>query len=71
MVAFCLELDEREEQVVDHCRPDLSHDGVLGGSQKRFDRQVLLDPFEEGLDLPPRLVQVSDGAGGKREVIWL
>ena len=33
--AFGLELDEREQQVIDHCGPDLRHDGVFRGAEER------------------------------------
>ena len=32
--------------------PDLSPQGVLGSAVEILDAQVLLDPFEEQLDLP-------------------
>ena len=34
MFAFRLEFDEREQQVVDHSGPDLSHDGVFRGAEE-------------------------------------
>jgi hypothetical protein len=33
--------------------PDLRLDGVDGVAEEMLDRQVLLDPLEKGLDLPP------------------
>jgi hypothetical protein len=30
---------------------------------------VLLDPFEEQFDLPPALVDLSDGRSWKREIV--
>ena len=53
MTAFGLELDEGYEQTVDHGGPDLSCDRVLRGAEERLDSEILLDPFEEGFDLPP------------------
>ena len=49
--------------------PDLRFDCVLGGSVKRLDPQVLLDPLEEQLDLPALAVQVRDQLGFEREVV--
>jgi len=40
-----------------NCNPDLGLDGILGGPTKCFDAKVLLDPFEENLDLPTTLKQ--------------
>ena len=42
-----------------NCNPDLGLDGILGGPVKRFDTKVLLDPFEENLDLPTTLKQLG------------
>jgi len=40
-----------------NCNPDLGLDGIFGGPIKRFDTKVLLDLFEENLDLPTTLKQ--------------
>ena len=40
--------------------PDLSFHGVLGGPIEGLDPQVLLDPLEEQLDLPPTFVQLCN-----------
>ena len=40
--------------------PDLRLDRVLGSTKKCLDPQVLLDPFEEQLDLPSALIQRAD-----------
>ena len=40
--------------------PDLGLDGILGGAIKGLDTKVLLDPFEEDLDLPATLKQLGD-----------
>ena len=44
-------------------------DRVLGGPIKCFDPQVLLDPFEEELDLPAAFVELSNHLRGEREVV--
>jgi len=51
--AFGLVLDKREQQVIDHGGSDLSHGGVFRGAEERLEFEILLDPFEEGFDLPP------------------
>ena len=52
--------DNGYQHVNRNCNPDLGLDGILGGPVKRFDTKVLLDPFEEDLDLPATLKQLSD-----------
>ena len=32
-----------------HGSPDLNHHGIFAGAQKRFDLEVLLDPFKKQL----------------------
>src|SRR5260370_219859 len=49
--------------------PDLRLHGVLGESVERFDAQVLLDPFEEQLDLPAALVQLRNGECGQGKIV--
>lgn len=43
--------------------------GVLGCAYKAFDLELLLDGFEEELDLPAVLVDRRNGACGPREVV--
>lgn len=47
----------------------MGQDGIFGVAEKGFDLEVLLDEAEEGLDLPPVLVDVGDGPGGEVEVV--
>ena len=50
--------------------PYLRLHGVLGCAEKGLDTQMLLDPLEEQLDLPPALVgapQANKGAGNGRK----
>jgi len=49
--------------------PDLRFDRVLVGAIKRLDAQVLLDPFEEQLDLPALAIQVCNQLGFEGEVV--
>ena len=51
--------DNGHQHVDSDCNPDLGLDGILGGPIKRFDTKVLLDPFEEDLDLPATLKQLG------------
>jgi len=58
-----------DEQVHRHRNPDLSFDGILIRAIKRFDSQVLFDPFEKQFDLPARFVQRSDRRDRQVEVV--
>jgi hypothetical protein len=51
--------DDGYQHVYRDGNPDLSFHGILGGAIKRFDTKVLLDPFEEDLDLPTTLKQLG------------
>ena len=54
-------LDDGDEHVDGDRDPDLRPHGVLGGAVEGFDAQVLLDPFEEQLDLPAASIELGDG----------
>ncbi len=54
-------LNDGNQHVGGHGAPDLRLHCVLARAQKLLDAQVLLDPFEEQLDLPPALVQSGNG----------
>ena len=43
--------------------------GGLVGTEKRFDAQMLLDPFEKQLDLPATFVELGDDQSGKLKII--
>ncbi len=47
--------------------PDLCEDGVARGAEAAPDREILLEPFEEQLDLPALLVDVGDDVGRQME----
>ena len=49
------------EKICADCDPDLGSYGVVRGSEEGLDPQVLLDPFEEQLDLPSALVDQRNG----------
>src|SRR5258708_13258571 len=55
------ELQISEEQADAERRPDLGEDGVFRGAEEALELEVLLEPLEEQLDLPARLVEVGDG----------
>src|SRR3990170_3669145 len=49
--------DDGDEHVDADRDPDLRLHGVVGRAVESFDSQMLLDPFEEQLDLPTALVE--------------
>lgn len=55
------ELKEGHQGEDAECDPDLGEDGVSGCAEEFLEFQVLLDPFEKQLDLPPAVVDVGDG----------
>ena len=61
------EPDIGQQKIHAHRDPDLRHHRIARGAQKGFDLQVLLDPFEEQLDLPAFLVDCRNGAGSQME----
>jgi hypothetical protein len=69
IAVFRLVLDVGQKQVVAHSHPYLRQDGILAGSEERFDLQVLLDPFEEQFYLPPGFVYLCDRCGCKSEIV--
>jgi len=60
---------DSHEYVDGYGDPDLGLHGILGGAIERLDPEVLLDPFEEQLDLPPAFVQLCDGQGWQDKVV--
>jgi hypothetical protein len=69
VTVFRLVFDIGQKQVVAHSHPYLRQDGILAGSEERFDIQVLLDPFEEQFYLPPRFVYLCYRCGCKPEIV--
>src|ERR1039458_4900856 len=63
------EVVEPLEQQGDQGCPNLDMEGVLSGTDKALDFKVLLECFEEQLDLPTVLVDVGDGGRPEVEVI--
>src|ERR1035437_5633055 len=62
-------LDNRHQHVDANGDPNLRLDRVVGVPVKGLDAKVLLDPFEEQLDLPAAAVQLRDGQGRQVEVV--
>src|SRR6267143_1164351 len=49
--------------------PDLGPQSILGSAVEILDAQVLLDPFEEQLDLPTAAIKLGDSQGWQAEVV--
>ena len=62
-------IETGHQKVNAECDPDLGARGVFSCAKKRFDAQVLFDPFEEEFDLPAALVNSGNGKGGEIEVV--
>jgi hypothetical protein len=61
--------DDRNQHVNADGDPDLGFDRVLVGGEKCLDAQMLLDLFEEQLDLPAAFVKLGDCQSWKLEVV--
>ena len=57
------------ETVCDDGNMNLDTHGIVTLSPERLDSEVLLNPFEKQLDLPPVFIKESDVPGGKIEVV--
>ena len=62
-------LDDGNEAVCDDGNVNLYADCVLGLSPESFDLEMLFDPFEEQLHLPPVFIKKSDVLGCKIEIV--
>ena len=62
-------LDDGNEAVCDDGNVNLYADCVLGLSPEPFDLEMLFDPFEEQLHLPPVFIKKSDVLGCKIEIV--
>ena len=58
-------LDNRYQDVNADGNPDLCLYGIFGCAEKRFDSQVLLDPFEKDFYSPATLVKPGDAQRGQ------
>ncbi len=61
--------DDGNQHVGADSRPDLGLHSFFGCAEKVLYAQVLLDPFEEELDLPAVFVQGCDGGGRQTGVV--
>ena len=61
--------DDCDQDINGHCDPDLCLDGILGGTEKGFDAQVLFDPLEEQLHLPAAAIEVADDQSRQGKII--
>ena len=59
------EFDECQKQIDAYGNPDLSHYSIFAGAEKRFDLEVLLDPFKKQLHLTALLINGSNGLRGQ------
>ena len=62
-------LDDSDETVCDDGNMNLNTHRIVALSPERLDLEVLLDPFEEQLDLPPIFVKEGDVLGCEIEVV--
>ncbi len=60
---------DSDQQVSGDSNPHLSLDCVLGSTKENFDTKMLLDPFEEQLDLPTASIKLGDSDCRQREVV--
>ena len=60
---------DSEQQVRGTNDPNLSFDGVLGSAEEHFDTKMLLETFEEQLNLQPESIEPSDRDWSQREVV--
>ena len=62
-------IENGDHEVYAHCDPDLGFHGVLAQSVEGLDSQILLDPFEEELDLPACFVDLGYHDGVDFEIV--
>ena len=61
--------DDCHQKITANGDPNLRFDGILRGSIKGFDPQMLLDPFEEQFNVPAAAVQFTlDSPAGAGQV---
>ncbi len=52
--------DDRHQHIDWDGDPDLTLDGIFGGAEKRFDSEMLFDPFKKELHLPSIALESGD-----------
>ncbi len=62
MVGLDIELffDDRHKHIDRDGDPDLALHSILGGTEKRFDSEMLFDPFKKELHLPSIALEIGD-----------
>ena len=55
-------LEIGNQQIMDHCHPDLRHHCVFACAEKAFYLHILFDPFEKEFDLPSLFVNFCDAS---------
>ena len=66
---FEVVLDDGNEAVCDDCNVNLYAHSIFGFSPEPLDLEMLLDPFEKQLHLPPIFIKESDVLGCKIEIV--
>ena len=61
--------DDRHQDVSAHSNPDLGLQSVGACSHECLDSQVLLDPFEEKLDVPAVAIQIGDRLRWEHKIV--
>ena len=69
MLKFETLLYDRNQDIRADGDPDLRLHRILAGAQKRLDAQVLLDSFEEQLDLRALPIQLGNQFGRHRKIV--
>ena len=69
MIQFQTLFDDGDQHVRGDRSPYLRLDRVFGCPKERLDTQMLLDPFEEQLDLPALFVKCANSQRRKRHVV--
>ena len=62
-------MQDAQQQKSDQRDIDLGAHGVVAAAEKAADLEVLLEPFEQQLDLPALLVELCDVGGGALEIV--
>ena len=59
------------QQIMDHCHPNLRHHSVFACAGNAFYLQILFEPFEKEFDLPSLLVNFCDWRCRHRSCWWI
>ena len=69
MLQLCQKFHVRKNQHGDEGNPYLCHDCVATGTEKSLDLQVLFEPLEKKLNLPPALIDIGNGFSCQVEIV--